>query len=232
MSSRKTVIGNNNRKGQKNMATITFKDATQDGIILPEHYILTTTPKDRRVIVTKNETGFKETQKFTLEAGKPQLWRLEQEEDGLKLWGEPTKEELTLCGQDGFQRGPDTMHRVIRELYDMQGTFDKTQACSLKEKEYLPSKVQKAYQAGREYERQDEENIKYWLASYCGNYANVGVFFVDLGRVYYNCLWASHRGAYYHALRVRPKAIPKPTLLLEREGCDGSYEHPWICLSK
>lgn len=106
------------------MATITFKDATQDGIILPGHYILTTTPKDRRVLVTNKETGIKGTQKFTVEAGETQLWRLEQEEDGLKLWGEPTKEELTLRGQIGFQQGPDTMHRVIRELYDMPGILE------------------------------------------------------------------------------------------------------------
>ena len=211
------------------MATITFEAATQADIILPWHYVTITLPRDRQVIVTENETGVSGTQKFTVKAGERQLWRLTED---FKLWGMPTKDALALCGYIGFEEGSYTMHRVARELYDMQGTFDKTQACSLKEKEYLPSKVQKAYQAGREYERQDEENIKYWLASYCGNYANVGVFFVDLGRVYYNCLWASHRGAYYHALRVRPKAIPKPTLLLEREGCDGSYEHPWICLSK
>ena len=218
------------------MATITFKDATQDGIILPEHYILTTTPEDRRVLVTKNETGFKETQKFTLEAGKTQLWRLEQEEDGLKLWGEPTKEELTLCGQDGFQRGPDTMHRVIRELYDMPDILETAQSCSLPEKDYFFSDMEKAYQAGKKYERQDERIMWYWLASRCvavgGAYALFDVFIVNGGSVYGSWLYGSDGGTYSNTLAVRPVATPKSTLLLEREDCDGSYEHPWICLSK
>ena len=218
------------------MATITFKDATQDGIILPEHYILTTTPKDRRVIVTKNETGFKGTQKFTLEAGKPQLWRLGQEEDGLKLWGEPTKEELTLCGQDGFQRGPDTMHRVIRELYDMPDILETAQSCSLPEKDYFFSDIEKAYQAGKKYERQDERIMWYWIASRCvevnSGYAWFRVFIVRGGYVDADHLYYSGGSTYNNTLAVRPVATPKSTLLLEREDCDGSYEHPWICLSK
>ncbi len=218
------------------MATITFKDATQDGIILPEHYILTTTPEDRRVLVTKNETGFKETQKFTLEAGKPQLWRLEQEEDGLKLWGEPTKEELTLCGQDGFQRGPDTMHRVIRELYDMPGILETAQACSLPEKDYFFSDIEKAYQAGKKYERQDERKMRYWLASRCvtinSTNAWFNVFFVNSSIVNANYLYNSYSGTDSITYAVRPVATPRFTLLLERKDCDGSYEHPWICLSK
>lgn len=216
--------------------TITFGAATRDGIILPEHYILTTTPKDRRVLVTEKETGVKETQKFILEAGERQLWRLEQGESGLKLWGKPTKDELTLCGQIGFQRGLDTMHRVIRELYDIQGAFDTAQACSLPEKDYFFSDVEKGYQAGEKYRRQDEIEMRYWLASHCidlySAYVRFGMFCVNSSRVSAYGLYYSRGGTSRPSYAVRPEATTKSTLLLETEGCDGSYKHPWICLSK
>lgn len=215
------------------MATITFEDATQASVILPWHYVAITMPKDRQVLVTEKETGVSRTQKFTVKAGERQLWRLTED---FKLWGMPTKETLALCGKVGFNEGPDTMHRVIRELYDMPGTFETAQACSLPKKEYPSTDIQKAYQEGRKYERQDEVNMRYWLASrwgYVGStIANFRVFRVGSGSVYAFSLYNSSGGTNYNTYAVRPEATPKPTLLLEREECDGSYEHPWICLSK
>ena len=213
--------------------TITFEVATQDGIIRPKHYILTTTPEDRQVIVTEKETGVRGTQKFTVKAGERQLWRLTED---FKLWGMPTTEKLALCGDVGFQEGPDTMHRVIRELYDMQGAFEKAQACSLPEKDYFFSSIQKADQEGKKYNQQDEENMWYWLASRCvstgSNSASFNVFFVGNGYVNYSSLYRSYGNTWSPARAVRPETTLKSILLFNKEGGDGSYEHPWICLNK
>lgn len=218
------------------MATITFEAAVRDGIILPNHYIAVAGTKDRQVIVTEKETGIKKTQKFTLAAEERGLWRLEQDEGELKLWGEPTKDKLTLCGLVGFKQGPDTMHRIIRELYDMPGIFETAGACSLTEKDYFFSDIEEVYQMRKRYERQDKRRMCYWLASRCviisSSDAFFSVFIVDGGSVNSNWLYYSGGSASNPTYAVHPKATPKSTLLLERKDCDGSYERPWKCLGK
>lgn len=211
--------------------TITFEDARQEGIILPDHYLEVTAPRSRKVIVTEKETGFEKKQKFTVEEGERHLWRLTED---FKLWGKPTKVNLTLRGHAGFEYGPDIMHRIIRELHDNPGTFEEAKSCSLPEKDYFFSSIEKAYREEKKYVHPDDRFMWYWLASRCvvfnSNNENFYVFFVNGGYVGADDLYYSGGSALSNTYAVRPEATPKSTLLLERDGCDGSMEKPWICL--
>lgn len=217
--------------------TITFEDALDAGVIRQGDYFVTTTPKDRQVILTAQETGFRDKQSFKIEAGEAKLWRLEEE---LKMWGEPTKEKLTLYGKDGFIQGIDAMQKVARELYDLPDVFAEVQACGLPEKDYYFSSDKEfakiLEQAGKKYQHPDDKQMRYWLASRCVNLYSTYVYFriFDVGGVSVGSsdLYRSDGYGDYSNFPVRPETTPSPKLLLETEGCDGTKLKPWICLSR
>ena len=213
--------------------TITFEDARQEGIILPDHYLEVTAPRSRKVIMTEKETGFEKTQKFTVKSGKKHLWRISED---FKLLGNPTKEGLTLCGHVGFEQGPNTMNRIIRELYDMSNVFEKTKACSLPEKDYFFFHPQSEYETEKKYSHPDDIHMEYWLSSRCvedsGMHVEFNVFIVYHSMVCCSSLHETSWREDYNTYAIRPEATPTATLLLERDGCDGSKEKPWKCLSK
>ena len=107
--------------------TISFEDARQAGIILPSHYFVTTAPKNRQVNLSGRETGTKEKQVFTLDAGEGHLWQMNAE---FKLLGETIPKKLILYGRDGSIHGSDSMNRLGRELYDMPNVFEMSKACA------------------------------------------------------------------------------------------------------
>lgn len=212
--------------------TITFKDAKEAGIFLPGHYLAITAPKDRKVIVTEEETGVRETQIFEIKEGERLL--LQMTED-CKLWGNPTKEELTLFGQDGFVQGPDTMHRVIRELYDIPGVVETAQSFSLSEKDYFFSDIEKAYEEEKKYKCSDNMWFWYWLASryvWTGRDCADFCMFYVLGGLSNACLFNSYGNVSERGYSVRPEVTLDSALLFERADSDGSLEKPWKCYIK
>lgn len=214
--------------------TITFEDAKREGIILPGHYFAITVPEDRVVTANEKETGVKGIQKFIVEAGQRQLWRLNEE---LILQGKPTKEDLVLRGWNGILRAPNTMHRIIRELYDIPGVFEMARACSLPEKAYFFTSTQEAYEEVKKYERTADHLEWYWLASHCfiinDTDVDVALFYMNCGEVYCdNVAYESGDPCDDGAFAICPEGTPKSNLLLDRSSGDGSKKRPWICLNK
>ncbi len=212
--------------------TITFKDAKQEGIIFPGQYVMVTMPKSRKVAITKEDTGVAGIQRFELEQEQIRF-RLEE---GLKMWGEPTRKSLMLGGKIGFEQGPDTMNKVIRELYELPKIFEMAKNCSLPEKDHFYSSSKKLYEEMTEYTRPNDKGRSYWLASRCVEMATVNVelsmFFVSKGRIFPYCLYSTECGSRHAKCPVRPEVTANPMLLLETEGCDGSEEKPWKCICK
>lgn len=210
--------------------TITFADAAEQGIIQKGHYFVTVMSKDRKIILNRKETGYR-PQELRCIRGAEKLWRLET---GLKLWGEPTKEKLILKGKTGFEQGIYTIDRVAREMYELPNVFEACQSLALPQKEYegLIDYLWKVMQVESEkYKNPDDIKMSYWLAS-CSNrldreYDDHSIFYVSMGGVGSNTLYRSNGYAWRTELPVRPEAIPKPIILLETDGLDGSREKPW-----
>ncbi len=216
--------------------TIVFKDATEQGIVHKGHYFITEKPKSKSVILAEKETGFQGSQTFQITIGSRNLWRLV---DYFRMWGQPTKEGLTLQGMLGAEKGLETMSKITRELYEFPNVFEAVQSCSLPEKRYngAGDTVWRLLQReNSKYMHLDDRQLHYWLASNCvWNYVDIeysGVCYVSNGEV--NCYYLHHSasGENSKTFSIRPEAIPKSTLLLETEGLDGSKEKPWRCIGK
>jgi len=213
--------------------TMTFEEAFWNNFVHMGDYFVTTMPKDRRFTVVSEETGWHEEQKFRISAGEQKLWRLEE---GLKLWGEPTKEELILRGSNGFSQGIYKMHDIIRNLYTMAGIFEDVNACRLSQNDYFLLDMKQTLQEGeKKHHHLDDAQMHYWLASrrthVNKNDINFLVFVVS-GIFFGNYWLGNNQGE--EATRsssIRPEAILKPTALLELDG-NGSKERPWRCLAK
>ena len=108
----------------------------------------------------------------------------------------------------------------------------------LPEENYFFADTEKAYQQLEQYKHLCNKNMKYWLASRCVDfgahdnysYFRMCVMRTELIDAYF--LYRSDGITYAPSLAVRPETVPKSTLILEREGRDGSKERPWICLNK
>lgn len=214
--------------------TITFEDALNEGIVRSGDHFLITVPKTRRVITTPRETGFTKNQKFDIQAGEEKIWLLGDE---LTMVGDLTKEKLTLNGQEGVMEGPDTLDLVSRELHSIPDIFEQVRSCGLTKKDYILRNLSKVLEEEQaKYQHLAGKGSAYWLASHGVRIYRDNVYFcmfyVNWGSVNTHDLYRSGGGADSLTYAVRPEAIPKPTLLLNREGCDGSREKPWKCLSK
>lgn len=209
--------------------TKTFIEAQKVGIILPGHYIMTTAPKNSQAIMNEKETGFEEQQKFTIEEGETNLWRMDK---NFVLWGEPTKQKLVLKGKTGDEQGVPAMHKVLKELYEDFGIFEQIYACSFPKRSYFLHEIMRVVRDEREnYQEQEDITFDYWLASSCRIDKERGVFFVKQCDIYAFELYDSHENIYSDSHAMRPIAIPKATLTLEIDGFDGSKRKPWKCIS-
>ncbi len=216
--------------------TITFMDAVVHGIVNNGDYFECTNPKKMRANLQERSTGIKREQFFQIKEGEKQLWRLEK---GLKMWGEPTRKTLSLSGEIGFNQSNSTMNYVARKLYGMEEFFETVQSCSLPEKRYDRPflEIKKLMQEESEkYGNPDDKELSYWLASRCiiggETYTLYKNFYVGNNRLDLRVIFNPERKIGIPSLSVRPEATPRPTLLLETEGVDGSRERPWKCISK
>lgn len=215
--------------------TISFTDATEQGIVQKGHYFMSVIPKDRKIILTEKETGFKETQTLQIVAGEEKLWQLGE---GLKMLGKPTQKGLTLKGKIGFEQGIDSIHQVASQLYELEGVFEKVQSCSLSKKQYEGYYIQILKSIQKEitrYSHTDYKGLSYWLASGCisSKYDEyLDMFLMSCGYVGTIRLYSSSGGSNSWQSAIRPEATPKPMLLLETDGLDGSREKPWRCIGK
>ena len=215
-------------------ATITFDDAIREKKIQPGHYFLVTVPKDRSVTITESETGCGKQQKFQISAGEQKLWRLEK---GIKMWGEPTKELLTLNGENGFINGLNAIKKVASEIYGLPEIFENVQACSFPQMEYFFHEIPKVLEeVGKTHITSKDKRLNYWIASRCVTLHNGSVDFcifrVYNGDVSPYSVYNSNRGPVSNTYAVRPEATPNATLLFETDGLDGSKKNPWKVLSK
>lgn len=215
--------------------TMTLADAMKDKIVRIGHYFVTTMPKDRCAIVMESRVGWKERQKFQISAGEQKLWRLEE---GLKMWGEPTKEELILQGAYGFFEGPCTMQRIIRELYGMTSVFNEVRACALPEDDYFFLDMKQILQEEeRKYHHPDDTEMHYWLASRRSN-ANAdkttGLLVFVVSGIFFGNYWLGNLNGEEgtRSGSIRPEAYPNFSVLIETDGLDGTKERPWKILNK
>lgn len=166
------------------------------------------------------------------------LFRLVKREEMYVMWGPPTEGKITLKGKKGYDNFFALANAQVKKEYSFSEIFEEVHACGLHEKNYVVhycEELQKIFdEAEKLYGHPDDANMIYFLASRFVNintsYTYFNVFRVDNGYVRANLLYRSGGGSNSPTYAVRPEAIPKSTLLLETEGCDGSKEHPWICL--
>lgn len=213
--------------------TITFEDAFWNNFVHHGDYFVTTMPEDRLFTVARGKTGGYEEQKFRIGAGEQKLWRLEE---GFKLWGEPTKEELILRGSDGFSQGIYEMHDIIRNLYTMDGIFEDVHACRLSKNDYFLLDMKQALQEWKKkHNHPDDAEMNYWLASRRThvNENDINFLMFVVSGIFFGNYWLGNNQGEVamRSAAVRPETVFKPTALLELDG-DGSKERPWRCLNK
>lgn len=210
---------------------ITFEEALKEGKIHLGDYFVTTAYRDSRVIVPESITGSDEEQYFETRIGTRCLWRLDEE---IKMVGEPTKKELTLRGQEGFERGINTINRVAKELYEVMRVFEQVQSCAFPKENYTLSELHDILQAEQKrYQHPDDRGKRYWIASRCIEvYCNKSYFNIlavnsrYVGNFNLHCSYGLSNS---YSFAIRPEAIPSPTMLLEIEWRDGSKDKPWKC---
>lgn len=208
--------------------TITFVEAQKAGIILPDHYIMTTAPKSSQAIINEEETGFEEQQKFTIEEGEVNLWRVNE---NFILWGEPTKQKLVLKGKTGDEQGVPAIHKLLKELYAEFSIFEQIYSCCFPKRSYFLHEIMRVVRdESKKYQKQEDMSFDYWIASSCRIDKTYGVFYIKNCDIYPAELCDYQRKIYSDSHRVRPVAIPVPTLTLEIDGFDGSKENPWRCI--
>lgn len=211
---------------------ITLQEAIKREIVHVGDYFLTEEPEDRCIILKKHQTGYNAEQVFIVKAGERKLWRLEE---GLELWGELTKESLTLEGQTGFISGAITMNRLAYKLNSLPGIFYRIQACSFPQNKYeflnVPNVIQ---EEKNNYSKLDDRELDYWIASsykeVYGKNTYFRMFAVNNGCLSSYTLFCSYGMSQSWSLPIRPKAIPNPDLHLKTKWRDGSKEKPWECL--
>lgn len=170
--------------------------------------------------------------------GRNKLFRLVKTGKEYVMRGLPTDKKVKFSGKEGYDKLFDLADAAAKSEYSQPGIFEDVHACGLPKNDY---EVHSCSELRRilEYETKSyahpaDEEMNYVLASrcayFCGNYENFYLFRVSGGKVDVNSLYRSDNEPWYFNYAVRPEAIPKPTMLLNMEGCDGSEEKPWVCV--
>lgn len=216
-----------------------FEDAVDQGIIHVGDHFVTTVMFDVRANIRREESGISEIQTFEVREGEEKIWRLE---DGFKMLGTPTKENLTLRGIDGYENSIMLMDRIISATNIMPGVFKTVKACAFSKPGYknmeTPERVKQICQEAEKYNKAEDKNLSYWLASrfmlpeqvgthVSGNY---GLFIMKQCSFSQAFTYQAYVGPCPQTYPLRPEATPEPKLIIETDGLDGSKNKPWRCI--
>lgn len=168
-----------------------------------------------RCTFDESQTGWKEVQSFSTEK---LGWQIDEFEGKLILLADqPTKQELTLRGKIGYEKGVEAQHELCRKLYTNSSLVYNVISITLeiKNSTNVPS---------REF---------YWLASSFMKKIDKDYFRFGVHRgmgdgVYVDGLWYSSGYFCSHSSKMRPVVFLRSDIqVVNLELGDGSRNKPW-----